>query len=191
MTKSTFIRPTNDNGEAVLSFWFEQSKPWQWFRRDEKFDTAIETRFGALHEAAKQGRLDVWRAHPRYCLSLILILDQFSRNLHRDTPQAFAQDAQALEIARQALSRRFDHLVDDKRRAFFFMPFMHSEDLAVQEECVALFKARLPSGMNLPYAVEHRDIVKRFGRFPHRNKIFGRRSTPEEISFLKAGGFNP
>ncbi|MAW79971.1 MAG: hypothetical protein CMI63_07010 [Parvularcula sp.] len=186
-----FIRPTNANGDAVLYFWFEETKPYQWFRRDDAFDKAIKTRFGALHDAAKEGRLNVWRAHPVYSLSLILILDQFSRNLYRDTPKAFAQDDQVLAIAREALTRRFDHLVNDQRRAFFYMPFMHAEDRNVQEECVALFKAQLPRTNNLPFAIEHRDIVKRFGRFPHRNKTLGRKSTPEEIAFLKAGGFNP
>ncbi len=185
------MRPMNENGEAVLRFWFEETKPYQWFRRDDKFDDAIKTRFGALHEAAREGNLDVWRAHPVYSLSLILILDQFSRNLYRDTPAAFAQDAHALSVARDALSRRFDHLVNNQRRAFYYMPFMHAEALSVQEECVRLFKAQLPDTMNLPFAIEHRDIVKHFGRFPHRNKTFGRASTPEEIRFLKAGGFNP
>lgn len=191
MRMLNFIRPTNTNGDAVLHFWFEETKPYQWFRRDDAFDLAIKTRFGALHDAAKAGRLDVWRAHPVYSLSLIIILDQFSRNLYRDTPQAFAQDPQALDVAREALSRRFDRLVNDQRRAFFYMPFMHAEDLSVQEESVALFKAQLPRTNNLPFAIEHRNIVKRFGRFPHRNKTLGRKSTPEEIAFLKAGGFNP
>ena len=188
---NNFIRPTNANGDAVLRFWFEETKPYQWYRRDDAFDAAIKTRFGALHDAAKAGDLDVWRAHPVYSLSLILILDQFSRNLFRDTPGAFAQDDQALDCAREALARRFDHLVNDQRRAFFYMPFMHAETLPVQEECVGLFKAQLPTTMNVPFAIEHHDIVKRFGRFPHRNKVFGRTSTPEEIAFLKAGGFNP
>ena len=185
------IRPTQKNGDAVLRFWFEETKPYQWFRRDDGFDAEIARRFGALYRAASAGRLDVWRADPHHSLSLIIILDQFSRNLYRDTPAAFAQDAHALSVAREALARRFDHLADHKRRAFFYMPFMHAEDLGVQEECVALFKAQLPATMNLPFAIEHRDIVKRFGRFPHRNKIFGRRSTPEEIRFLRRGGFNP
>lgn len=184
-------RPTTENGEAVLNFWFEETKPFQWFRRDEGFDVVCSSRFGSLHEAARTGHLDVWRVHPRYSLSLILILDQFSRNIHRDRPGAFAQDAQALAAARDAMRRRFDHLVDDKRRAFFYMSFMHAENLSVQEESVRLFTARMPGTMNLPFAIEHHDIVKRFGRFPHRNKIFGRVSTPEEIAFLKAGGFNP
>jgi len=177
---SHFIRPTNANGDAVLRFWFEESKPYQWFRRDDAFDASIKTRFGAMHKAASEGRFEVWRAHPVYSLSLIILLDQFSRNLYRDTPRAFAQDDHALNVAREAVRRRFDQLVNDQRRAFFYMPFMHAEELSVQEECVDLFKAQLPSTMNLPFAIEHRDIVKRFGQ-----------STTEEISFLRAGGFNP
>lgn len=184
-------RPTNENGDAVLSFWFKETKPYQWYRRNDAFDAEIARRFGALHEAAAKDKLEVWRAHPVYSLSLIILLDQFSRNLYRDTPRAFAEDAHALSVAREAISRHFDRLVDHKRRAFFYMPFMHAENLSVQEECVALFKARLPTTMNVPFAVEHRDIVKRFGRFPHRNDTFGRRSTPEEIRFLRHGGFNP
>ncbi|GJL93139.1 DUF924 family protein [Hyphococcus sp.] len=184
-------RPTNENGEAILRFWFEKSKPYQWFRRDDAFDAAIKSRFDAMHKAASEGRLEVWRAHPAHSLSLIILLDQFSRNLYRDTPRAFAQDDHALEIAREAIRRRFDQRVDAKRQAFFYMPFMHAERLSVQEECVDLFKARLPGTMNVPFAIEHRDIVKRFGRFPHRNKVLGRQSTTEEISFLLEGGFNP
>ncbi len=185
------LRPTSANGEAVLRFWFEETKPYQWFRRDLRFDETVKARFGALHGAASEGRLDVWRAHPRYALSLILILDQFSRNIYRDDPRAFAQDPHALAIAREAIARRFGQRVEDKRRSFFYMPFMHAENLSVQEESVMLFKAQMPGTMNLPFAIEHRDIVKRFGRFPHRNKVFGRKSTPAEIAFLKAGGFNP
>ncbi|WP_425410971.1 DUF924 family protein [Hyphococcus sp.] len=184
-------RPTAAAAESILSFWFEESKPYQWFRRDTAFDDEIRRRFGALHDAAKAGKLDAWRTHPQHCLALIILLDQFSRNIYRDDPRAFAQDEQALDVAREALRRRFDQLYGPKERAFFYMPFMHSENLRVQEECVALFKAQLPGTMNLPFAIEHRDIIDRFGRFPHRNKILGRKSTPDEITFLKAGGFNP
>lgn len=185
------IRPTAENAETILRFWFEESKPYQWFRRDRAFDDAIRSRFGALHNAAKTGKLDVWRAHPRHSLALIILLDQFSRNIYRDDPRAFAQDRQALDVAREALRRRFDKLYGPRERAFFYMPFMHAEHLRVQEECVMLFKAQLPTTMNVPYAIEHRDIVKRFGRFPHRNHILGRISEREEIAYLKAGGFNP
>ena len=185
------VRPTAANADAVLAFWFEATRPFQWYRRDKAFDATVRARFGALHHTAWTGKLDVWRAHPRYVLALILLLDQFSRNIWRDDARAFAADAKALAISREALRRRFDLLYAPRERAFFYMPFMHAEDLSVQEESVALFKARLPDAGNLPFAIEHHDIVKRFGRFPHRNRILGRASTPEEIAFLKAGGFNP
>lgn len=185
------IRPTAAAAESILTFWFEEAKPYQWFRRDDDFDAEIARRFAHYVAAAKAGHLDVWRAHPRYSLALIILLDQFSRNLFRDTPRAFAQDAQALEIAREAIRRRHDKLADDRTKAFYYMPFMHAEDLNVQIESVALFKAHLPSTMNMPFAIEHYEIVRDYGRFPHRNKILGRESTQAEIAFLKAGGFNP
>ena len=184
-------RPTAATAEAVLNFWFVETRPYQWFRRDAAFDAVCAQRFSGLHAAARTGALDAWRAHPRHALARILILDQFSRNLYRDDPRAFAQDGLAVDAAEDAVRRRFDQLYPPKERAFFYMPFMHSEDLAVQERSVALFKARLPGTMNMPYALEHWRIVKRYGRFPHRNRILGRRSTPAEIAFLKAGGFNP
>lgn len=185
------VRPTSAAAEAILYFWFDEIKPYQWFRRDAAFDADVSRRFGPLHEAAVSRHLDVWRAHPRHALALIILLDQFSRNIHRDTPRAFAADAHALEVAREAMRRRFDLLYAARERAFFYMPFMHGENLETQERSVAIFKARLPSSMNLPFAIEHYEIVRRFGRFPHRNRVFGRQSTPEEIAFLKAGGFNP
>lgn len=136
-------------------------------------------------------KAEVWLAHPRYALALIIVLDQFSRNIYRDEARAFAEDGHALDAARTALRRRFDLLCAAKERAFFYMPFLHAEDLETQEQSVAIFKARLPGSSNLPFAIEHFEIIRRFGRFPHRNRLLGRSSTPEEIAFLKAGGFNP
>lgn len=184
-------RPTAAAAEAVLSFWFDETKPYQWFRRDGAFDAHVRARFGTLHESGAARRLEVWRAHPHHSLALIILLDQFSRNIHRDTARAFVADGQALEAAREALRRRFDLLYAARERAFFYMPFMHAEDLETQKESVAIFKARLPGSGNLPFAIEHYEIIRRFGRFPHRNRILGRQSTPEEIAYLKAGGFNP
>ena len=183
--------PTTKAADAVLDFWFAEARPWQWFRRNADFDAAINARFGALHRKAAAGRLNVWSVHPRHALALIIVLDQFSRNLFRDTPEAFAQDRNALNVARTAIRRRFDMIAPPLERAFFYMPFMHSESLSAQDECVALFKARKPQGDNLRFAIEHRGIIGRFGRFSHRNRILGRVSTPEEQSFLVSGGFNP
>lgn len=191
MTPPLTGRPTAAAAEAVLSFWFAETRPYQWFRRDAGFDARVRARFGVLHEAGAARRLEVWRAHPRHSLALIVLLDQFSRNIHRDKTRAFAADGHALEVAREALRRRFDLLYAARERAFFYMPFMHAEDLETQAQSVAIFKARLPGSGNLPFAVEHYEIIRRFGRFPHRNRILGRQSTPGEIAFLKAGGFNP
>ena len=191
MTKNISIRPSAAHGAAVLNFWFVETKPFQWFRRDKAFDQNVRDRFGALHEAARNGRCDVWRAHPLYALSLIIVLDQFSRNIYRDDARAFAQDEMALDVAREAICRRFDQLYDAKERAFFYMPFMHAEDLKVQEESVTLFKVRLPRSNNVDYAIDHCEILRKFGRFPHRNKCLERKPTLDEIAYLKAGGFNP
>lgn len=171
----------------ILKFWFDEAGPRKWFRRDDAFDAEITRRFRAAFEAARTGKLDAMSATRDGSLALIVMLDQFSRNMFRDDARAFDQDAQAREIARAALSRRFDMAVPEERRAFFYMPFMHSESLADQELSVALFTARCHA--NVPYALEHRDIIARFSRFPHRNKILGRTSTEAEIAFLKAGGF--
>ncbi len=182
---------SQENADAVLSFWFDETKPYQWYRRDPAFDRHCGSRFGALHKAAADGALDVWRVKPRNALARIIILDQFSRNIFRDTPNAFAFDGLALAAARDAVARRFDLLFPPNMQAFFLMPFMHAEDLSVQEESVRLFKSRSRGAGNLSYAIQHRDIVRRFGRFPHRNRILKRTSTPAEIQFLKRGGFNP
>ncbi|MEO1250767.1 MAG: DUF924 family protein [Pseudomonadota bacterium] len=185
------IRPDNAYAEDVLSFWFEETKPSQWYRRDARFDALCRRRFGPLLAAARDGALDVWRASPRPALARIIILDQFSRNIYRDDSRAFAQDPLALSAARDAVARRFDLLFPQRMQAFFLMPFMHAEDMAAQDLSVRYFMTRHPGAGNLSYAIDHRDIIDRFGRFPHRNRILGRRSTPEEIQFLKRGGFNP
>lgn len=184
-------QPDGDAAEAILKFWFEETKPYQWFRRDLDFDASVCTRFSALHQSAISGALDHWSENPRPALARIILLDQFSRNIFRDDPRAFAHDHLALEAAQDAIARGHDKSFDAKERAFFYMPFMHCEDLASQERCVELVKERLPGSMNEPHATEHCDIIKKFGRFPHRNKVLGRKSTAAEIEFLKTGGFNP
>ena len=180
-----------DAAEAILQFWFEETKPYQWFRRDLDFDASVRTRFSALHQTAINGALNGWSENPRSALARIILLDQFSRNIFRDDPRAFAHDHLALEAAQDAIARGHDNSFDAKERPFFYMPFMHCEDLTSQERCVALIKERLPGSMNEPHAVEHCEIIKKFGRFPHRNEVLCRKSTPEEVEFLKSGGFNP
>ncbi len=180
-----------DAAEVILKFWFEETKPYQWFRRDDAFDAAIRNRFAELHTLAIDGKLDHWADAPRTALARIILLDQFSRNIFRDDPRAFAHDHLALKAASDAVARDHDNSFDAKERAFFYMPFMHCEELASQERCVELIKERLPGSTNEPHAIEHRNIIRKFGRFPHRNEVLGRKSTPEEIEFLKSGGFNP
>lgn len=172
--------------QAVIDFWREAGKD-RWFAVDPAFDEAIATRFGAVYEAAARGDLDGWAETPEGALALVLVLDQFPRNLFRGTARAFATDGRALEVARTALARGDADRLPDDLNQFLALPLMHSEELADQEDCVRWMER---IGLdNLPFAVEHRDIVHRFGRFPHRNAILGRQTTPEEQQFLDEGGF--
>ena len=171
----------------ILKFWFEELTPARWWRADDALDRTILRRFAGCWEDAAAGRLDHWQDDALSCLALIIVLDQFSRNIHRGTPKAFAQDGKALAIAEHALARGFDRNVAPERRLFFYMPYEHAEDLAMQEKSVALFE-RLGKQEQTEYAIRHRDIVARFGRFPHRNAILGRKSSEEEEDFLAQPG---
>jgi len=171
----------------VISFWREAG-PDMWFTQDEAFDAAIRTRFLPLYEAAARGELSAWEETPDGALALIIVLDQFPRNLFRLSPRAYATDAQALGAAHRALARGFDRSCDKELLQFIYMPLMHSEALPDQERCLARFEALdLPD--NLRAAKRHREIIARFGRFPHRNAVLGRVSTAEEQAFLDEGGF--
>ncbi|MDB5956630.1 DUF924 family protein [Ramlibacter sp.] len=170
----------------VVKFW-RDAGPRRWFRHDEAFDAAFRERFLVAHEAAVAGELAEWGASAEGALALVLLLDQFPRNAFRETPRMYASDAQARQAAGAALAQGFDREVDDPLRQFFYLPFMHSEQLADLERCVALNRAQ--GGESLRYALHHRDIVARFGRFPHRNAVLGRPNTPEEQRFLAEGGF--
>ena len=171
----------------VLTFWYEECAPKDWFQKDEAFDTALRDRFGALHERAGAGACDNWTDTADGALALILVLDQFSRNLYRDDPRAFAQDDKALAIARAAIAAGFDQQHPHERRVFFYIPFEHSERLEDQEEGIAHCE-RHGDQETLKYAIAHRDIIQRFGRFPHRNACLGRISTAEEVAFLQTPG---
>ena len=185
----------NEGGHgAVLDFWFGQprgpSRP-EWFRKDAAFDEEVRARFGALHAASARRELEAWRLSPEPMLALVIVLDQFSRNLHRDDARAFAQDAHALECAREAVGRGDDLALLPVGRQFLYLPLEHSEDLADQEACVELMRSleafEETRGLT-EWAVRHRDVIRRFGRFPHRNAALGRTSTPEEVEFLKQPG---
>jgi uncharacterized protein (DUF924 family) len=171
----------------VLDFWFEAG-PDRWFRKDGEFDAEIARRFGTLVETARAGKCDGWADSPEGSLALTVVLDQFPRNIHRGSPKAFACDPKALATAKAAIARGFDMELPPGARQWLYMPFMHSEDMADQEMCIELCKrSRLED--TLPHAVEHADIIRRFGRFPHRNAVLGRRTTESEQGFLDSGGF--
>jgi uncharacterized protein (DUF924 family) len=188
--------------QPVLDFWFgpadstdfaAQGKPRaEWFRKDAAFDAAIRGQFAELVEDALEGGLRVWDTSATGALARILLLDQFTRNIYRDTPRAFAGDPLALEAASSLLDSGDTLRCPPLWRWFIYLPFEHAEDLAMQEQSVALFRALAgehPSMLTaLDYAIRHRDVVARFGRFPHRNGILGRASTPEEIEFLREPG---
>ena len=155
---------------AVLRFWFEETKPSQHFKRDEAFDATIRDRFGALHERAAAGELEGWTQDPDGNLAIIVLLDQFSRNLHRGSPRAYAQDDAARRAADHAVARGFDLALSPERRAFCYMPFMHAEDMRGQNRSVRLYEDRLPGAANVRHALAHRTDIHRYGRFRNRDE---------------------
>ncbi|MBD3895768.1 DUF924 domain-containing protein [Halomonas sp. ML-15] len=176
-----------DDADEVLAFWFDELTPTQWFHKDAALDAVIARRFAEVHAAAGRGELWEWRLSARGRLAEIIVLDQFSRNVHRDSPAAFANDGMALVLAQEAVAQRRDRHLDVAWRAFLYMPYMHSESLKVHDEALRLFDQ---PGLeeNLGFEHRHRDIIARFGRYPHRNAILGRESTAEELAFLEQPG---
>jgi uncharacterized protein (DUF924 family) len=173
--------------ERVVAFW-RDAGPSLWFSRDDAFDARFRTMFIDLHEAAARGELDHWQATPEGALALLLLLDQFPRNAFRGTPRVYESDVNARQIAAAAVAAGHDRHVDDELRTFLYLPFSHSEAMEDQTQSVLLF--RQIGGEDLAYAERHHDIVRRFGRFPHRNVILGRITTDEEQRFLDEGGFS-
>jgi len=181
----------NDNDprpkpEEVTGFW-RPAGPQKWFRKDAGFDREIVARFLATHEAAAAGRLSGWEDTAEGAFALLLLLDQFPRNMFRGGARAFATDPLARAVADRAIAHGFDAGAPSAERIFFYLPFMHSENPADQERSLAL--ARQADGESEKYAPIHADIIRRFGRFPHRNAVLGRATTPQEQAFLDAGGF--
>lgn len=170
----------------VVAFWREAG-PARWFTKDTAFDQDFQSRGLALHEAAARGDLDAWSATPEGALALMILLDQFPRNAFRGTPRMFVSDAKALALAKAAIAAGHDMAVADDLRVFFYLPFEHAEDPDEQERAVTLITPL--GGESLAYAEIHRDIIRRFGRFPHRNALLNRATTPEEQRFLDEGGF--
>lgn len=193
--------------DQVLEFWFgacgpdgtlDRSKQGMWFSDGRNHDAVIRKKFGKLHRRAARGELDAeWAATPRGTIALIVVLDQFSRHIHRGTPAAFAQDPAAQRLATAGVEQGLDRALNPAQRAFFYLPFEHAEDLKLQQVGARSFE-RLASEVApawrkeyisfADYAGHHRDIIERFGRFPHRNRILGRASTAEEEEYLKQPG---
>jgi uncharacterized protein (DUF924 family) len=184
MASSTGAAATPDE---VVAFWLDAG-PKKWFNKDIAFDEQIRARFLPTYEAAIVGRLASWEATADGALALLIVLDQFPRNMFRGSPRTFAADPLARAVADRAIARGFDKQLGLPKQNFFHLPFMHSEDPADQERCVDL--ARQSGDANtLKFAEQHAEIIRRFGRFPHRNPVLGRKSTPEEQAFLDQGGF--
>ena len=184
--------------EEILTFWFgppdapDRDRPKKvWFRKSKAFDTDVRSRFEAIYQQAAAGRYAAWQETPAGCLALAIALDQFPRNMFRGEARAFASDPQALAAAKVAVAKGFDRQLLPVERWFIYLPYEHCEDLKTQEAAVALFESLADdrdSASSLDYARRHRDVIARFGRFPHRNAILGRPSTPEELAFLARPG---
>ena len=179
--------------QNINDYWLYEVGRKGWYVASDAVDDAIRERFGPLVEKAKRGELDDWQKTAEGTLALLILLDQFSRNLHRGKAEAFAADAQARDIARTAIAKNQDLEIPEPERQFFYLPLEHSEDLADQDWSLALFRARMPSlPDNVMYHVDqHRELIRRFGRFPFRNEALGRTSTREETAFLAQGGYVP
>ena len=178
----------------ILDFWFGEPPPAErdyWFRKDSGFDSAIRDRFGATIAAACAGAFGEWCHDPHGALARVIVLDQFTRNVYRGTPDAFSGDERALATSEDAIDQGFDRRLGPYERWFLYMPFVHSEDRAMQDRAIALFTAlAAETGLDspLPWTKRHAEVIRRFGRFPHRNVILGRASTPEEVAFLTTPG---
>lgn len=173
--------------QDIIDFWFEELTPKDWFVGGQEIDLLIESRFGQVYQAAIQSELFEWRTSAEGRLAEIIVLDQFSRNIGRNTASAFAADSMALALAQEAVAGGFDQLLTSSQRSFLYMPYMHSESLVVHEQAVDLFEKNGLEG-NIDFEHKHKVIIERFGRYPHRNEILGRKSTAEEIEFLQEPG---
>ena len=173
--------------DSVIEFWFEQIDSSQHFQEDRAFDQLVRDRFGALHRSASHGELYSWREQPSGALAEVIVLDQFSRNLFRGSAEAFSCDSMALVLAQEALRRNLDKTMEVRHRCFLYMPFMHSESRQIHKLALALFDQ---PGLekNYRFEVRHKEIIDRFGRYPHRNALLGRESTAEELAFLGESG---
>ncbi len=176
--------------KEILEFWFNDAGPLKWFERHLEFDQEVRKRFKNVNQDARRGSLDFWKEEPTSCLALIIVIDQFSRNIYRESALSWSSDCYGITLSRMAINRKYDRQFDFVRRKFLYMPFMHSEELNDQKYSVSLFtKLAKDWGDDghetLKFALRHHEIIASFGRFPHRNKILERESTNLEIEFLK------
>ncbi|RMD93509.1 MAG: DUF924 domain-containing protein [Alphaproteobacteria bacterium] len=176
--------------EDVLAFWLDEVGPARWYRGDEALDRTIRERFLEAWEKAQKGGFGMWLTYPSGTLAYVILNDQFPRNMFRGEGRAFSSDRRALAAAKMAISRGWDMKIDPPARQFFYLPLMHSENLCDQDRCVRLMKTRMPqSGDNLRHARAHREVIRRFGRFPTRNEALARHDTAPEADFLAHGGY--
>ncbi len=179
----------DDVAAGICRFWIDEIGPEGWYKVDPALDRTIRERYESLWDTARAGDLDGWIASAGSCLALVILLDQFPRNMFRGEWRAFASDGKALAVAKAAIGRGYDLIEDLPGRAFFYLPLMHSETLPDQERAVRLFLMRFGREGNLLHARAHRQVIRRFGRFPYRNAALGRATTPAEQDFLDAGGY--
>ena len=170
--------------DTLLTFWFDAANKPFWFVKSAEFDALLKEKFAALYERAVEGELDLWKQTPQGCLALILLFDQIPRNIFRNAPKAFATDPLARDLTTYALDHGFDAHLSTEEKLFLYLPYEHAEDLALQERSVRLFQGITQDKEILYFADRHKEIIERFGRFPHRNQILGRQSTAEELAFL-------
>lgn len=172
------------NYNVVIDFWFNEISPAQWWAKDEVFDQEVQKRFLDTHESANRGELYTWRKTAEGRLAEIIVLDQFSRNIFRDTSKAFASDPLALVLAQEAIAQQEDQNIPEDKRSFMYLPYMHSESMVIHQQAIKLYTT-LGNASNLEFELKHRDIIEKFGRYPHRNSILMRESSVEELAFLQ------
>ena len=177
--------------EDVLSFWLDEVGPDGWYNGSDALDAEIRTRFEETWQRAREGALSLWMTYPSGTLAYLILTDQFSRNMFRGTAKAFELDQAALALSKIAVERGWDMRIDEPARQFFYMPMMHSECISDQERCIRMFMTRMPEtgANNLMHAQAHRDVIRKFGRFPFRNEALSRRSLEAEVAFLENGGY--
>lgn len=177
--------------QDILEFWLDEIGPKGWYEASDALDATITERFLETWEAANEGKFSLWLTYPSGALAYVILMDQFSRNMFRGQGRAFASDRIALAAAKSSIDRGWDMRIDAPARQFFYMPLMHSENLCDQDRCVRLMHDRMPEhgGSNLLHAQAHRDVIRRFGRFPFRNAALSRRNTPSEADYVASGGY--